>query len=520
MTYIKRLSLVMSLRKGQYNYLYVLIAFVLVGLIGIQLYWINKTIAVEKNAIKRSLNSDFEKLARQAEEYASCYILRAKTYINKGEGIYLVKQKVDSNGNYIGPEQGGFIDTVNLFNFHIVNGDTILENYPSLELRRFASSLDATFNFAIEGVRDPASYAFDKLTSENLKQAFDNTIDIENAIGRNYLDAQIKEVLRRNELDTNYSAGVKKQGAGAFLILTDSLRQPYSYRDVLEVPLFANEVTEPYLLVIGLPQPFAKVIRSLSVMLISSVVIILILILSYAYFVRTIINQRKLSEMKNAFINNMTHEFRTPITNIGLAIENWRDTGKNPDFYYNIIEEENRHMEKNVNQILELATMKHKDNGVAYEPVDMHELTRKAIESFNMQVKSVNGQLVFEPGAHTHHIYGNEREMYNMVLNLVDNAVKYRSANPEIHVSTYDEGTWLVIEVRDNGIGMTAETQEHIFERFYRSDTGDRHDVKGFGLGLSYVKYIVDCHGGTILVKSKPGYGSTFTIRLPKNNKT
>jgi|GEM_PF-3960969 len=188
----------MSFKKGQYNYLYVLIAVIMVGLIGVQLYWIKKTVDVEKNAINRSLNNDFSKLADDLEEYAYCYILHAKTYINKGEGIYLVKQQVDSNGNYISPEKGGVIDTINMFNFRVFDGDTLLENYPSLELTRFASSLDVKFNFAIEGVRDPSSYAFSKLTNENIAQAFDNTIDIENAVGISYLDEGIKDVLIKN----------------------------------------------------------------------------------------------------------------------------------------------------------------------------------------------------------------------------------------------------------------------------------------------------------------------------------
>lgn len=507
----------MSFNKGQYNYLYVLIAAVLVGLIGIQLYWINKTVDVEKNAINRSLNNDLEQLAEDVEEYAYCYILHARTYINQGEGVYLIKQKVDSNGRFIGPDNGGFIDTINMFNFWLSKGDTVLENYTSLELTHFASSLDVKFNFAIEGVKDPKSYAFGKLTNDNILQAFDNTIDIENAVGTSYLDAEIKSVLLANGLDTNYCAGVKKGHDNEFLVLTDSTSSPYSFTDVIEVPLFDNKISEPYMLVVGLPEPFAKIVKSLLVMLISSVVIILILILSFAYFVRTIINQRKLSEMKNAFINNMTHEFRTPITNINLAIENWRDTGKNAEFYYNIIEEENQHMEKNVNQILEIATLKHNDSHITHAYVDMHTIIRKAADSFAMQLNNVNGKIELKLDAQTPELPANEREMFNMMLNLIDNAVKYRSVCPNIQISTHDTEKQLTIEVRDNGIGMTAETQLHIFERFYRSNTGDRHDVKGFGLGLSYVKYIVDNHSGDIQVKSKPGKGSVFTIHLPKN---
>lgn len=513
------ISLVMLLKKKQYYYLYLLVGVVIIGLIGIQLYWINKTVAVERNAITRNLSNDFEKLASDIEEYSYCYKLYAKTYINEGEGIYLIKQKVDSNGKYVGGDNNGFIDTINLFNFHEQNGDTILENYPSLELTRFAASLDVSFDFSIEGVKDPSQYSFNKLTRENIAQAFDNTLKIDTLLDKQMMDKEIKAILSKNGLDTQYVAGVRKSTSDNYVFITDSAAKLKCYKTLIEVPFFDNHVSSPYLLVIGVPEPFTKIVKSLSVMMLSSAIIVLILVLSFAYFVRTIINERRLSAMKNAFINNITHEFRTPITNINLALENWRETRTNADFYTDIIEEENKHLEKNVDQILQLATLKYNGSTTAHADVNMHDLIQRAIDSFSMQLKNVNGTIELALDADTPLLYACDNEILNMLHNLIDNAIKYSKGEPEIRISTRNVKDWLVTEIEDKGIGMTIETQQHIFEQFYRSNTGDRHDVKGFGLGLSYVKYIVDNHNGRIEVKSKPDKGSSFTIYLPQNRK-
>lgn len=509
----------MTFRKVKSNYLYVLAGVIIVGLIGVQLYWINKTIQVEKNAINRSLTNDLEKVADNLEKNSYCFVLYAKTYINEGEGIYLVRQKLDSNGRYLSPGKGGFIDTVNMYNYFAYEGDTIFSNYPSIEMTRFAASLDVSFNFAIEGVKDPSQYAFQRLTEDNMAAAFDNTMNIDTVIDKEQLDAEIKAALLKNGLDTNYAAGIRKGGNKDYLVLTDSTVLPMAYNDVIEVPFFDNNVTDPYLLVVGVPQPFARIIKSLSVMMVSSAIIVLLLVAAFVYFVRTIINQKKLSEMKNTFINNITHEFRTPITNINLAIENWRETGKTPEFYCNIIEEENHHLEKNVEQILQLATLKHNGLNANYQEVNMHNIIHKVVDCFKMQLNNRHGAVSLSLRAANPVLYADEREMQNMMMNMVDNAIKYSKAHPDIKISTYEHGGQLVIKVEDNGIGISAQVQKHIFDRFYRHAKGDRHDVKGFGLGLSYVKHIIDTHKGQIEVKSKQDKGTTFTIYLPKNKK-
>lgn len=509
----------MDARKARYSYLFAVVALLIAGLIGVQLFWIGKTISVEEQSLRRSLTGDFEKLATEVETQSYCYKLFGKTYIHKGEGIYMIKQQVDSNGNYIPATRGGQVDTVDMFNFHLVEGDTFIESYNSLELTHFAASLDVSFNFWIEGVKDPRKYEFGKLTNQNINVAFDNSLNIDTILDKEYLDTEIKKILRKHGLDSDYALGISKGRSADYVFLMGDSRPGEKYKDLVSVPLFANRIAEPYFFTVGFAGPYMKIIRSMSVMMISSALVILFLVASFIYFVRVIINQRRLSEMKNAFINNITHEFRTPITNIHLAVQNWRDTQRSAGFYYDIIEEENKNLEAKVDQVLQLASLTHNGRSGDHQPVDMLQITQKAIDSFRMQVQHVNGAISCDVSAVSTIVQGDETELLNMMKNLLDNAIKYKDTRPpRIAVRIWENDKSLVVEVEDNGIGMSAQTQQHIFDRFYRSYTGDRHDVKGFGLGLSYVKHIVDHHYGQIRVKSRLGKGTTFTIFLPKTN--
>lgn len=509
----------MSYRKRRHTSLYVFIGVIIAGLVGVQLYWINKTITVEQDTINRQLYNDFSELADKLEENAYCYSLHAKTYVNQYEGVYLIKQKVDSQGRFISLDQGGSIDTINMFNMFTYKGDTLYENYNSIELRGFSSSLDVKFDFGMGSAMNPSQYKFGKLNKDNIKQAFDKAINVDYAFDRDYIDKGVKDILIANDIDTNYMAGIKRNANGGFLFVSDSMKSMKQYANVLKIPFLKTYVNDPYLFIVGVEKPFKKIVASMSVMMVSSVVIILILIISYAYFIRTIIRQRRLSEMKNAFINNITHEFRTPITNINLAIQNWRDTKNNPSFYYDIIAEENRHLENNVDQILQLATLKHNGLTEAHAKVNIHDVIDNALGGFEMQLKNLDSVVTFNANAQEPIVNGNSRELQNMVQNLISNAIKYSSDIPRILITTANTAGELIVAVEDNGIGMPAHVQKNIFDPFYRNSTGDRHDVKGFGLGLSYVKHIVDNHNGRIEVKSKPGDGATFKIYLPNDKR-
>jgi two-component system phosphate regulon sensor histidine kinase PhoR len=248
----------------------------------------------------------------------------------------------------------------------------------------------------------------------------------------------------------------------------------------------------------------------------------LFIVATFALSLFFIIRQKKISEMKSDFINNMTHEFKTPIATISLAA----DTIANPKVINNesrvlqfisMIKKENSRMNKKVEAILQIASLDKKEIQFRFENVSMHKILDHVIDAMDIQVQQKNGKVLKSFDAGDPMIFGDQEHLSNLVNNLLDNAVKYSPDTPEITIKTRNEDKGFVFSVEDKGIGMTKAVQSKIFERFYRQTSGNVHDVKGFGLGLNYARAIIDAHKGTINVMSEPGKGSRFEVFLPSN---
>lgn len=250
--------------------------------------------------------------------------------------------------------------------------------------------------------------------------------------------------------------------------------------------------------------------------------ILFTLIITAAFFItiRTLLKQKKLSEIKSDFINNMTHEFKTPLATISLAVDalkNEKVTGdkEKTEYFTGIIKEENKRMNKQVETILQAALLDKQEVQLNLKKVDGHDLIVKALNNIQLQVEEKNGKLQVSMEAERDIILADEVHFTNLINNLLDNAVKYSKDDLEIKLTTKNVGNNLKIKIEDNGIGMNKETLNRIFEKFYRAHTGNVHNVKGFGLGLSYVKTMVDAHHGTIKAESVLGKGSSFCITIP-----
>lgn len=248
----------------------------------------------------------------------------------------------------------------------------------------------------------------------------------------------------------------------------------------------------------------------------------LFIVATFALSLFFIIRQKKISEMKSDFINNMTHEFKTPIATISLAA----DTIANPKVindesrvlqFISMIKKENSRMNKKVEAILQIASLDKKEIQFRFENVSMHKILEHVIDAMDIQVQQKNGKVSKSFDAADPMIFGDQEHLSNLVNNLLDNAVKYSPDTPEISIKTRNEDKGFVFSVEDKGIGMTKAVQSKIFERFYRQTSGNVHDVKGFGLGLNYARAIIDAHKGTINVMSEPGKGSRFEVFLPSN---
>ena len=253
---------------------------------------------------------------------------------------------------------------------------------------------------------------------------------------------------------------------------------------------------------------------------ISLFAIIGFVLLFFGYALSVIIRQKRLSEVKTDFINNMTHELKTPISTIALSSETLlrEDFSMDSDRlkrYAGIIYKENKRLENQVERVLNVAKLDKEELKLKYSTFDIHDLIREASDVFELNQMENGGQIELNLDANIHVIEADEVHIGNVIHNLIDNAIKYCQRSPEIKISTRNSTNQIVIEVSDNGIGIKRENLKMIFDKFYRVPTGNRHDVKGFGLGLYYVKLIIDSHRGRIQVKSIFGQGTTFMINLP-----
>jgi two-component system phosphate regulon sensor histidine kinase PhoR len=263
--------------------------------------------------------------------------------------------------------------------------------------------------------------------------------------------------------------------------------------------------------------------RQLRWMMAGALLFSLIIIAAFYITIRTLLRQKKLSEIKNDFINNMTHEFKTPISTISLAVdtlknEKVRQNSEQINYFSNIIKEENKRMERHVEKILQAALADRKGLKLNFISLHVHEVIRGVLDNFKLQLEEKHAKVDVQIKASKDTINADETHFTNIISNLIDNAIKYSKKDAKrlhLKVTTSNKGQSILIRIEDNGIGMNRETLKRIFEKFYRAHTGNVHDVKGFGLGLSYVKTIIDAHHGKIKAESTLGKGTVFILELP-----
>jgi len=288
-----------------------------------------------------------------------------------------------------------------------------------------------------------------------------------------------------------------------------------------QIQLFNNEKESPGYLKLIFPQKNSMLLSEVLPSMISSILLTGLILFCFSYTLYIIFKQKKLSEMKTDFINNMTHEFKTPIATISLASDSMITPmiSGNPDKikrFAGIIKQENTRMLNQVEKVLQMATIDKEDFQIKSTILNLHDIINQAVSNSRLKVEKRNGTISTNLQANNDKFLGDATHISNIVHNLLDNAEKYSKEVPEVFVSTRNRKSGIEIEIADKGIGMSKEAQKHIFDKFYRVHTGNLHDVKGFGLGLSYVKALVVAHKGTVKVKSELGKGSSFTIFLPQ----
>lgn len=322
----------------------------------------------------------------------------------------------------------------------------------------------------------------------------------------------------------SYNGTIEKQSPDFFPVYSDTLRNytPPVAPIRSKSGSVSESISKDEALVLTVINWRSFVKRSIVWNIVLAVLFTLVIVSAFYLTVYTMLRQKKLGDIKNDFINNMTHEFKTPIATISLAVDALKNekvlsNREKLNYFSGIIKEENQRMNKQVETILKASQFEKQEADIDLKPLHVHEVIENVIDNFQLQLHEKNGDAEVSLAATRDVIKGDEVHFTNLVNNLIDNAVKYSKDNVPILLKIFTSNTAksIVIRFEDNGIGMSRETQKRIFEKFYRAHTGNLHNVKGFGLGLNYVKSVADSHGGSVKVESVIGKGSVFTVELP-----
>ena len=294
----------------------------------------------------------------------------------------------------------------------------------------------------------------------------------------------------------------------------------FSNANIYQTPIFSKDViNDPGMIRLAFPQKNTLILNRMTASLATTGGLLLVLIFCFGFTIFSILRQKKVSEMKTDFINNMTHEFKTPVSTIMIASDALRDNDIVNDKsriirLANIIYEENERLGSHIERVLNIARIEKNDFKLEKKPIDVNEMIAVVVDSMELKLQKHNANTILHLDADNAIIYADELHFSNVIYNLVDNAIKYSSGTPDITISTITRNGQVVIKVADKGVGMSRDQQTKIFEQFYRIPTGNLHDVKGFGLGLSYVNTIVKRLNGIISVKSEKEKGSEFELKF------
>jgi two-component system phosphate regulon sensor histidine kinase PhoR len=477
------------------QYIYILIGVItsaLIGLVVIQLYWIDNAVTLKDEEFTRDIRAVLASTSNVLEEIDDAY--RLKIYKEK-QGLYdqQMNLSVDSSATY---QEGGVIYRVN--EKRLANGQVYQQSIQSVN-----PSGQVGFQFSFQG-----------------QQFINNIIPIKERLNKNVIDSILRFTLLQRGIKTNYEYGVFDYDGNGVIVDSTSNKKEVMDSDFY-IQLFPKNVMEaPHFLTIYFPHKKGYLLKTMWMMLSTSVLLLIIIVWAFTFTIQTIFKQKKLSEVKNDFISNMTHELKTPIATISLACEalSDKDMSSNDNVrenYVGMINQENKRLGLLVESVLKSATWDKGDLKLKKELFDLHEVINEVSGNILIQVESKHGTIVKKLEASKSIITADRVHVTNLIYNLLDNANKYSPVKPEIIISTENTGAGIVLSVKDKGQGIKRENLNKIFEKFYRIPTGNVHNIKGFGLGLNYVKAIVARHGGEITATSVYGKETTFKIYIP-----
>lgn len=504
----------------------------LIGIISVQLYWINNAIDSKdtqfNSDVKIALASVSERIKLKEED----------GFLRKFEPIIQTKGLADAAEikNFFIQQ----IDTANMRKLTL--GSTILEENFKIPLdfidndtiffKRITEKKDI-FQAKLLQPEGDFSKVFDEqrfsytnrrldLETEYLRsllKEWRRVNPIESRISNREINNTLRNELEKRNINIDFKYGVYNNDGFATKLksgyYTINPEESYSY------PLFKDENgVSNYKLYVSFPNKSKHILSDISQILLLSLFFIFIIIVAFSSSLYQLVKQKKISQIKTDFINNMTHEFKTPIATINLAL----DSIKNPKIlkdeekvlrYIKMIRDENKRMHGQVENVLQISKLEKNQLDITKEAIDIHDILEEAVSIVDLLTKNKNGSISKHFTALQAEVMGNQFHMTNVFVNMLENALKYSEEPPKIDVFTESTSKFISIKIQDEGIGMSKQAQRYVFDKFYREQKGNIHDVKGHGLGLAYVKEIVEIHHGTVFVESEKGKGSTFTVKLP-----
>jgi two-component system phosphate regulon sensor histidine kinase PhoR len=514
----------------------ILAGLALFGLIGIQLYWVKNAIALKQQHFEQGVNEALNMVVYKLEKQYAGEKLKRRMQMREHGRRWMMKRDSMISRLVIFKNADSIKDQISRLNGY--TEEYIVQNsMPHDQCSDPEHCVHARENVPCT---PGATILFHRVDSSNqhlqlmvqhsdlMSDVFDELAgidilnDVHTRIDTAALDSLLRSEFHNKGIFTTYKFGIIRPNRLNLPVNAsdeDNVMQLVSskYRTNLSPQ---NVFAEPRYLSVFFPNEKHYILRQMWTMLLLSVFLMCVLIYSFYFTVSTILTQKKLSDIKNDFINNMTHEFKTPIATISLACEVLNDNTveKSPEKmnnYVRVIDEENKRLGALVENVLRTAILDKGELKLKISDINLHEVIEQAIGNIRLQVERQEGTISTRLLAEKPVVPVDKVHFTNVIYNLVDNALKYSSEKPEILVSTRNTKEGILISVKDNGIGISSENQKKIFEKLFRVPTGNIHNVKGFGLGLSYVKAIVEKHGGTIRVESVLGEGSEFIIFLP-----
>ena len=483
------------------NIIIILLGASLFALLLIQYFWINNAIENSTEKFKTELREMVSGVITEVEKSNYCIDFYSDLKLKEAQRFQI----------FAYDDSLGTTDSIPLNFLNTFGEKDVLESYESISLNY---PLELHVNVEVKFLLDE-EMGTNKVVSDlnSFEDAFGQEI-----INVELLDSLLTKSFLINGISSPFDHVIVDHETGADVFSNDPSVISEVKSKGISLPIYADDrFYGQYDLYIHFPSERTLILSDLGFIISSSMTLFIVLTILFISFIRTMASQRRLAEMKIDLVNNMTHEFRTPLSNINLAIDALKDeVNEEGQEMLDIIRQENDRLQEGIDLVLSTALIDKKELTLNKEQSDIHLILKRVVQNIEMSVTSKGGSIELDLDAKDHILVFDELHVINVLNNLLDNAIKYNSGSPMIRISTAIENDFLKVLVEDNGIGISSQDLPHIFERFYRVSTKDRYEAQGFGIGLYYVSMIMVAHGGKVEASSSIGKGSTFTLFFPK----